>query len=169
MDDQKYSTTLDTKGRIWITDDLTIWRIDKAALLAGNFEARLMHRVQLGGVSKLFIDRAGLLWIGTNGFGIYQHNIFNENFNKTYVDGSVVKVHKDGLNRLWAKCVNAPFAVFDEENQPVEIQTSFLPEDSEVLAMANGLSKNILWFLINFCSFSSLDIFLIFLIPFFGV
>ncbi len=149
INDKTYSLTIDNKQRIWLTDDVTIWQINLAELMKGDFVPRLVHRVQLGGVNKLFHDKRGVIWIGTNGFGIYQYNTFRENFNKIFNDGTIVKVHKDNTGNLWTKRPASSFKVFDQFNKEIFLNSAFVNESTEVFAMANGKAKEELWFLIK--------------------
>jgi ligand-binding sensor domain-containing protein/two-component sensor histidine kinase len=41
------------------------------------------HSNALGHIYVLYKDRAGLLWVGSNGFGLLKHNTFSENFHHT--------------------------------------------------------------------------------------
>jgi signal transduction histidine kinase/DNA-binding response OmpR family regulator/ligand-binding sensor domain-containing protein len=66
------------------------------------------------GSTKMLVDRSGLLWIGTNGYGLLKHNPGNPNFKHFLKGKSPRRISVDRNGRLWVWLADLLFRRLDE-------------------------------------------------------
>ena len=78
-------------------------------------------------ITTIFLDENSVLWIGTEGKGLFQ--FLGEAFSKHKVDAPVLSIVKDAKNKLWLGTLNG--GLKHAENEPTN--------------MPNGLRENSVW------------------------
>jgi len=77
------------------------------------------------GSTDIICDRNGLIWIGTNGYGVRKYNLVNQFFQHLMPGISTRRIHADYFGKVWAWESSAVISRVDEQSKkPVE---PFLP------------------------------------------
>lgn len=69
------------------------------------------------GSTKILCDRNGLLWIGTNGYGIRKYNLVNQHFQHFLPGISTRRLCADRFGQLWAWENTSTIRLVDEESK----------------------------------------------------
>ena len=67
------------------------------------------------GSTEILCDRNGLIWIGTNGYGIRKYNLVNQFFQHLIPEISTRKIYADRFGQVWAWQSNAVISRIDEQ------------------------------------------------------
>jgi signal transduction histidine kinase/ligand-binding sensor domain-containing protein/CheY-like chemotaxis protein/AraC-like DNA-binding protein len=112
----------DAAGNLFIGTRKQIFRLsakDTESPKVQNF--KLFYRFPETGIigsTRLLIDRSGLLWIGTNGYGLLKYNPGNLEFQHFMVGKSPRRIVTDAQKRVWVWEAGGVFRQLNEvENQ----------------------------------------------------
>jgi len=131
------SIAFDPGGDMFVGTRKQIFKLP-AAMAASPLTARfeLFYRFPETGImgsTKLLMDRGGLLWIGTNGYGIRKYNPGNRRFQHYLAGKSPRRIVSDAQGRVWVWHAGGIFYRLQEkENQlgaPIFEDPSLLQHD----------------------------------------
>lgn len=95
----------DAAGNLFVSTRKQVYRVRGAQLThPGMPEFELFYRFPDAGImgsTKMLIDRGGLLWIGTNGYGLLKHNPGNPQFHHLLKGKSPRRIVTDSFGRVW--------------------------------------------------------------------
>ena len=87
--DTPLRAVLDKTGNIWFSSPLNLSLFDTRTGNVTNATAQdAKHEALIKSAYSTFIDRSGLLWIGTAGYGLLKRNIRSESFHHTGIDAN---------------------------------------------------------------------------------
>ncbi len=95
----------DASGNLFVSTRKQIFRLPAAnAAIPGKTPFELFYRFPEDGIigsTKLMLDRGGLLWIGTNGYGLRKYNPGNPSFHHYLPGKSPRRIFSDAQGRVW--------------------------------------------------------------------
>ena len=112
----------DPSGNLFVGTRKQIFRLNAGSQEhpeSARFE--LIHRFPPDGIigsTKLLIDRSGLLWIGTNGYGLRKYNPGNPSFHHYLAGKSPRRIVPDRMGRIWIWYAGGIFRRLPEAGQP---------------------------------------------------
>ena len=121
--DLPYKTYLafDQGGNLYVGRRKHIYFFAQDDLAKNKSQApKVLFKFPLTGVmgsTKILCDRNGLLWIGTNGYGIRKYNLVNQHFQHFLPGISTRRLCADRFGQLWAWENTSTIRLVDEENK----------------------------------------------------
>lgn len=121
--DLPYTTYLafDQGGNLYVGRRKYIYFFAQDDLAKNKPQApKVLFKFPLTGVmgsTKIFCDRNGLLWIGTNGYGIRKYNLVNQHFQHFMQGISARRLCADRFGQLWAWENTSTIKLVDEESK----------------------------------------------------
>jgi Predicted periplasmic ligand-binding sensor domain len=115
----------DAAGDMYVSNRKYIFKFkqpDKAS--PGSADIETIYRFPekgIMGTTKLLIDRSGLLWAGTNGYGLLKHNPGNPHFRHYLAGKSPRRIHVDKQNRVWVWNSGSKFGLLDKKNNVAQV------------------------------------------------
>lgn len=114
----------DASGNAYITTRKQIYRLDAGEIgHPGPNGLTLIYEFPFDGVigtTELLIDRSGLIWFGTNGYGLRKYNPGNSKFH-TYLSGkSPRRIVVDSKSRVWVWTAGSLFKLLDNDRLATE-------------------------------------------------
>ncbi len=151
------STLVGSDGQYWFGTDLSgiyVYSPKVKNAIEESFERYLLNPLEPEGriapnVTKLYEDRSGLIWVGTNTNGIYIHNIntrsfynfYNHPFNKnSLISDNVFSVLEDRDGNVWI----GTHAGLDKYDKQKKLYTHFKSDGGN-----SGTSSNIIYSLLQ--------------------
>lgn len=98
-------------------------------------------------VASLLIDKSNILWVGTDGNGIYKYNLNEEKFWKfsdpengsDIFEGEFIKsIYKDYRNFLWVGTLNSGLLIYDINNKVFRKQSSNVFKDKVIFSITES-------------------------------
>jgi len=112
----------DASGDLFVSTRKQIFKLPAAqAATAANASLELFYRFPDDGIigsTKLLMDRGGLLWIGTNGYGLRKYNPGNPRFYQYFEGKSPRRILSDAQGRVWVWLSGGVFQRLHEHQQP---------------------------------------------------
>lgn len=93
---------------------------------------------------KVYVDKTGLIWIGTNGFGLRKYNPRTRDFNRSSQKMSTRQIYEDRQGRLWV-WANYQFNWYDKHNGKLMPIRGFTKEAEQGRYMIQD-RQGIYWF-----------------------
>ncbi len=91
------------------------------------------------GSTKMLVDRGGLLWIGTNGFGVRKHNPGDHHFHHLAPNRSMRRILPDSRGRIWAWQKGVFYHLGETDNQQLlKVSTDLDLLQHDCLELRNG-------------------------------
>lgn len=127
----------DAEGNLFVSTRKQIFKLsNKESATPENARFDLFYEFPKDGIigsSKMLMDRSGLLWIGTNGYGIRKYNPGNPRF-KHFIRGkSPRRIEVDLQKRIWVWHTGSVFhRLLEDENrlgEPIFTNASFFQQD----------------------------------------
>lgn len=116
--------TFDVMGNACVSTRKQVYMLPNAAKCpASTPPFQLMHRFPEKGIigsTKILFDRSGLLWIGTNGYGLLKHNPGNPQFLHFWEGKSTRGIVEDGQERIWVWQAGGIFRQLIQEDEKQE-------------------------------------------------
>lgn len=94
--------------------------------------------------SKIYVDKTGLIWIGTNGFGLRKYNPRTRDFNRSNQKMSTRQIYEDRQGRLWV-WANYQFNWYDKHTGKLMPIRGFTKEAEQGRYMLQD-ARGIYWF-----------------------
>ncbi|MEO6037930.1 MAG: two-component regulator propeller domain-containing protein, partial [Saprospiraceae bacterium] len=137
----------DATGKLFVCTRKQIFTLSAADIQApGQAHFDLFYRFPADGIigsTRLLIDRGGLLWIGTNGYGLRKYNPGDRHFRHFLPGVSLRRVATDAQGRTWVWRSGSKFYRLDEaadrlvepllENEPNLLQHDLLADRNGAL------------------------------------
>ncbi len=115
----------DASGNAYISTRKQIFKLINALQTQpGNAHFDLFYRFPENGLigsTRLLIDRGGLLWIGTNGYGLRKYNPGNPGFHHYLAGTSPRRIVSDAQGRLWVWLPGSKFRRLGPNGAPAEM------------------------------------------------
>ncbi|HLP96645.1 MAG TPA: two-component regulator propeller domain-containing protein [Saprospiraceae bacterium] len=103
----------DAQGHLYISTRKQIYKFENpSSVSSGQAVFQLLHRFPETGVigsTRMCMDRSGILWIGTNGYGVYKYNPGNRHFYHYLAGKSPRRIVADARGRIWVWLADKAF------------------------------------------------------------
>ncbi|MBL7807677.1 MAG: hypothetical protein JNN28_07685, partial [Saprospiraceae bacterium] len=103
----------DAQGHLFISTRKQIYKLENPSSVSPKEAVfQLIHRFPETGVigsTRMCMDRGGILWIGTNGYGAYKYNPGNRHFYHYLAGKSPRRVVSDAKGRIWVWLADKAF------------------------------------------------------------
>ncbi|MFN0214303.1 MAG: two-component regulator propeller domain-containing protein [Saprospiraceae bacterium] len=113
----------DAFGNLFVSTRKTIFRLPASQIATpGHARFELFYRFPLNGIigsTKLLMDLGGLLWIGTNGYGLRKYNPGNPHFHHYLAGRSHRRILPDALKRVWVWQTGGVFYSLPTPKHPI--------------------------------------------------
>lgn len=100
------SIVFDANGTLFLSTRKQIYKLPQASSATpSNAQFELFYHFPEEGIigsTQMLMDRGGLLWIGTNGYGILKYNAGNYQFEHNFPGKSPRRIFCDHQGRAWA-------------------------------------------------------------------
>lgn len=103
-----------THGEIWICSHHVIWQAASPASLSEAPVFKLVDKTERANIvifTKTLVDRAGILWLGTNGYGARKLNSQKSGFVNYLKGESIWSVYADRKEKIWVKLVDGYYPI----------------------------------------------------------
>ena len=111
----------DQQGNLYVGRRKQVYFFSKSDLAQnGKAEPKIFTSFPPAGVigsTEILCDRNGLIWIGTNGYGIRKYNLVNRFFQHLTPGISTRKIYADRFGQVWAWQSNAVISRIDEQSK----------------------------------------------------
>lgn len=112
---------LDASGNLFVSTRKQIFKLpDAQNTTPESAKFQLFYRFPTEGVvgsTKLLVDRSGLLWIGTNGYGLLKHNPGNPSFHHYAAGKSPRRILCDHEGNTWVWQAGGGFLLLNESDR----------------------------------------------------
>jgi signal transduction histidine kinase/DNA-binding response OmpR family regulator/streptogramin lyase len=136
------------QGDLYISTRKQLYLLQQAsAVQPENAHFSLIYRFPETGVigsTKMCLDKSGVLWIGTNGYGLYKYNPGNLNFKHFLAGTSPRRIVSDDLGRHWVWLADKAFQLLSPEKNTLSFD---LLNDPLILEHDLVSDKQSLWML----------------------
>ncbi|HAD12999.1 MAG TPA: hypothetical protein DCF33_11260 [Saprospirales bacterium] len=136
------------RGDLYISTRKQLYLLQQASTVTPeNARFSLIYRFPETGIigsTKMCLDQSGVLWIGTNGYGLYKYNPGNLNFKHFLAGTSPRRIVSDDLGRHWVWLADKAFQLLSPEQNTL---TFDLLNDPLILEHDLVSDKQSLWML----------------------
>lgn len=113
--------TFDQSGNLYVGRRKFVYLFSQEALAKNQpIEPRVFcdfPSIGVIGSTQLFCDRNGLIWMGTNGYGVRKYNLVNQNFQHFLKGISTRRLLADRAGQIWAWDASAMIKRVDEQSK----------------------------------------------------
>lgn len=113
--------TFDQQGNLYVGRRKQVYFFSKSDLAQNRkVEPKVFTSFSPTGVigsTEILCDRNGLIWIGTNGYGIRKYNLVNQFFQHLIPGISTRKIYADRFRQVWAWQSDAVISRIDEQSK----------------------------------------------------